>query len=206
MPKRLSPSMRARGRGTEGVVHVPGGITPSAIASWQTPGARAGPVGAGQRRAPPRRSSRAIVWWSRWRPWPTTTVSGESCADAEILQAYQDHNTTGEPGFRWIKNLAAIAPVWLEKPARIAALAMLTVLGLLVYSLIQRQGRLSLRTHDQQRPGNKGLTATPTAAVVFAFFAQVALIQFRLGEQEGEQIYGVQPHHLLIGGQIEMIE
>ena len=52
--------------------------------------------------------------------------------------------------------------------------------------------------HDQQLPGNKGLTATPTAAVVLALFAQVALIQFRLGEQEGEQIYGVQPHHLLI--------
>jgi len=127
-----------------------------------------------------------------------TTVSGESGADAEILQAYQDQNTTVEPGFRWIKNPAAIAPVWLEKPERIAALAMLTVLGLLVYSIIQRQVRLYLRTHDQQLPGNKGLTATPTAAVVLALFAQVALIQFWLGEQEGEQSYGVQPHHLLI--------
>ena len=127
-----------------------------------------------------------------------TTVSGESGADAEILQAYQDQNTTVEPGFRWIKNPAAIAPVWREKPERIAALAMLTVLGLLVYSIIQRQVRLYLRTHDQQLPGNKGLTATPTAAVVFALFAQVALIQFWLGEQEGEQSYGVQPHHLLI--------
>jgi transposase len=61
-----------------------------------------------------------------------TTVRAEVCTDAEILQAYQDQNTTGEPGFRWIKNPAAIAPVWLEKPERIAALAMLTVIGLLV--------------------------------------------------------------------------
>ncbi len=90
-----------------------------------------------------------------------TTVRAEACADAEILQAYQDQNTTVEPGFRWIKNPAAIAPVWLEKPERIAALAMLTVLGLLVYSVIQRQVRLYLRTHDQQLPGNKGLTANP---------------------------------------------
>ena len=97
-----------------------------------------------------------------------------------------------------IKNPAAIAPVRLEKPERIAALAMLTVVGLLVYSLIQRQVRLYLRTHDQQLPGNKGLTATPTAAVVFALFAQVALVQFRLDEQKGEQLHGVQPHHLLI--------
>jgi transposase len=32
--------------------------------------------------------------------------------------------------------------VWLEKPERIAALAMLTVVGLLVYAVIQRQVRL----------------------------------------------------------------
>src|SRR5262249_32269291 len=47
-----------------------------------------------------------------------TTVSGESGAHAEILQAYQDQTPTVEPGFRGIKNPAAIAPVWLEKPER----------------------------------------------------------------------------------------
>jgi len=59
-----------------------------------------------------------------------TTVPPEVCADTEMLQAYQEQNTTVEPGFRWIKNPAAISPVWLEKPERIAALAMLTVVGL----------------------------------------------------------------------------
>jgi transposase len=127
-----------------------------------------------------------------------TTVSAEVCTDAEILQAYQEQHTTVEPGFRWIKNPAAISPVWLEKPERIAALAMLTVVGLLVYSIIQRQVRLSLRTHDQQVPGNKGMTVTPTAAVVLALFAHVALIQLGVDDQQVEQMYGVQPHHLLI--------
>ncbi len=126
-----------------------------------------------------------------------TTVPPEAGTDTEILQAYQDQTTTVEPGFRWIKNPAAIAPVWLEKPERIAALAMLTVVGLLVYSIIQRQVRLHLRMHDQQIPGNKGLTAIPTAAVVLSLFVQVALVQFQIGDQEGEQVYGVQPYHLL---------
>jgi transposase len=126
-----------------------------------------------------------------------TTVPPEEGTDTEILQAYQDQNTTVEPGFRWIKNPAAIAPVWLEKPERIAALAMLTVVGLLVYSIIQRQVRLYLLTHDQQVPGNKGATATPTAAVVLSLFAHVALVQFQIADQEGEQVHGVQPHHLL---------
>jgi transposase len=127
-----------------------------------------------------------------------TTVPPAAGTDTEILQAYHDQNTTVEPGFRWIKNPAAIAPVWLEKPERIAALAMLTVIGLLVYSIIQRQVRLYLLTHDQQVPGNKGATATPTAAVVLALFAQVALVQLWIGDQEIEQFYGVQPHHLLV--------
>jgi hypothetical protein len=78
---------------------------------------------------------------------------------------------------RWSKHPAAISPVWWEKPARIAALAMRLVLGVLVSSLIQRQVRLSLRTPDQQLPGHKGLTATPTAAVVWALFTQGALGQ-----------------------------
>jgi hypothetical protein len=127
-----------------------------------------------------------------------TTVSPEGSTDAELLQAYQEQHTSVEPGFRWIKNPAAIAPVWLEKPERIAALAMLTVVGLLVYSIIQRQVRLYLQTHDQQVPGNKGTTATPTAAVVFALFAQTALVQLWIDEQEVMQFSGVQPHHLLV--------
>jgi transposase len=127
-----------------------------------------------------------------------TTVSAEACPDVEVLQAYQEQHTTVEPGFRWIKNPAAISPVWLEKPERIASLAMLTVVGLLVYSIIQRQVRLSLLRHAQQLPGNKGPTAIPTAAVVVALFGQVALVQFWLGDHEIVQVYGIQPHHLLI--------
>jgi transposase len=127
-----------------------------------------------------------------------TTVRAEDGTDAEILQAYQEQHTKVEPGFRWIKHPAAISPVWLEKPERIAALAMLTVVSLLVYSIIQRQVRMYLHTHDQQIPGNKGMTATPTAAIVLALFAHVALIRLGVDDQQVEQIYGVQPHHLLL--------
>jgi len=88
------------------------------------------------------------------------------------------------PAFAGSRNPAAIAPLLLEKPERIAALAMLTVLGLLVYSVIQRQVRLYLRTHDRQLPGNKGLTSIPTAAVVLALVAQVALVQLWIDAQE----------------------
>ena len=127
-----------------------------------------------------------------------TTVRSATGTESEILQAYQAPHTTGEPGFRWSKHSAAISPGWLEKPARSAAWAMLTVVGLLVYRMIQRPVRLSLHTHDQQVLGNKGTTATPTAALGLALFAQVALGQFWVGAQEMAHVYGLQPHHLLI--------
>ena len=127
-----------------------------------------------------------------------TTLQPEECTDAETLQAYQEQHVTVEPGFRWIKTPAAISPVWLEKPARMAALAMLTVVGLLVYAVIQRQVRLYLHAHDRHVPGKKGPTATPTTAVVFALFPPVMLVQFVMDKATNLQVYGVQDHHLLI--------
>jgi transposase len=145
-------------------------------------------------------SPEAVVLPEEAQGWTVlaTTLRSEVCTDVEILQAYQEQHITVEPGFRWIKNPAAISPVWLEKPERIAALAMLTVVGLLVYAVIQRQVRLYLRDHHQQIPGNKGPTATPTAAVVFALFTPVMLVQLVVENTISLQGHGVQDYHLII--------
>jgi transposase len=127
-----------------------------------------------------------------------TTVSEQTCGDAEIVRAYREQTTTVEPGFRWIKNPAAISPVWLEKPQRIAALAMLTVVGLLVYGVIQRQVRQYLHQHQESIPGNKGETEIPTATVVLESFATVSLVHLELDGVEVCQVHGWQPHHRLI--------
>ena len=127
-----------------------------------------------------------------------TTIEGKKGSDAEIVRAYREQTTTVEPGFRWIKNPAAISPVWLEKPERIAALAMLTVVGLLVYGLIQRQVRQFLQQHQQTIPGNKGETAMPTAAVVLSSFAQVMVVQVDLDGVDVRQVHGWQDHHRLV--------
>jgi len=72
-----------------------------------------------------------------------TTLPPEGCTDTELLQAYQAQHSPVAPGFRWSKPPAAISPVWLETPARIAAVAMLTVVGLLVSAVLQRPRRAS---------------------------------------------------------------
>jgi transposase len=127
-----------------------------------------------------------------------TTVSEHTGTDAEIIRAYRDQTTTVEPGFCWIKNPAAISPVWLEKHERIAALAMRTVVGLLVYGVIQRRVRQYLHQQHESIPGNKGETATPTATVVFESFASVTLVDLDLDGTIVSEVHGWQAHHRLI--------
>jgi len=133
-----------------------------------------------------------------------TTIEETTCGDAEMVQAYRDQTTTVERGFRWIKNPAAISPVWLEKRQRIAALAMLTVVGLLVYGLIQRQVRQYLREHQASIPGNKGETDVPTATVVFESFASVTRIELSVEGMTISEIHGWQAHHELICQALEL--
>src|SRR5918999_2394294 len=133
-----------------------------------------------------------------------TTLDERSCGDVEIVQAYRDQTATVERGFRWIKNPAAISPVWLEKPKRIAALAMLTVVGLLVYGLIQRQVRQYLVQHEASIPGNKGLTGIPTATVIFESFATVMRVELTLEDMTSCQIQGWQAHHERICQALEL--
>ena len=71
-----------------------------------------------------------------------TTMPPAGWTDTAILQAYQEQQITGARGFRGIKNPAALSPVWLETPERIAAWARRTVVGFLVYAVLQRQVRL----------------------------------------------------------------
>jgi hypothetical protein len=75
---------------------------------------------------------------------------------------------------------------------------MLTVVGLLVYTVIQRQVRLYLRDHDRQSPGNKGPTATPTAAVVFALFTSVMLVHCVIDTAPILQVHGIQDYHRIV--------
>lgn len=133
-----------------------------------------------------------------------TTVSTEQCADIQVMAAYLEQGATVEPGLRWIKNPAAITKVWLEKPERIGALAMLTVVGLLVYTLLQRQVRLYLKSCGQLLPGNKGPTAMPTGAVILSLFAQVMMVQLEVDHTLGLQVYGLQQHHLMVCDALEI--
>jgi len=101
--------------------------------------------------------------------WPPP-VSAEVGTDAEVLQVYQDQNTIVEPGLRWIKSPRGDQPRVAGETRTDRSVSNADGLGLLVYSIIQRPVRLYLCTHEQQLPGNKGASATPTAVVVWTLF------------------------------------
>jgi hypothetical protein len=74
---------------------------------------------------------------------------------------------------------------------------MLTIVSVLVYTFTPRQVLLYRHRHDQQVPGNKGITAMPTAVVVRAVFSAVAVVRLYLETHEVSRTYGVHSHHLL---------
>jgi hypothetical protein len=131
-----------------------------------------------------------------WLVW-ATTGSEHTGDEAEIVRADRDQTSTVEPGGRWRKHPAAISPVWLEKRERLAALAMLTGVGLLSYRLIHRHVRQDLQ-QQQAMPGNKGDTARPTAAVVLEAFPCVTQVQVDVDGVSICRVYGWQAHHQLV--------
>jgi hypothetical protein len=72
---------------------------------------------------------------------------------------------------------------------------MLTVVGLLVYGVIQRQVRQYLQEHEATIPGNKGETDNPTATVVFESFATLSRVELIIDGVSVDQFHGWQAHH-----------
>ena len=131
-----------------------------------------------------------------------TTVAAARWTDTARLQADPAPHRTGEPGCRWSQQPAASSPVWRQKPARRAACALRTVGGWLVEAGLQRPVRRDRREPHPPVPGNQGLTAAPTAAVVCTLLAPVLRVPFGMDEPCSSQVHGVQLSQLLIGNAV----
>jgi transposase len=94
-----------------------------------------------------------------------------------ILQEYKEQQSC-ERGFRFLKDpLFFASRVFIQKAQRVAALAMIMGLCLLVYSLGQRQVRQALDQLNETIPNQKGQpTAKPTLRWVLQCFQSVHLV------------------------------
>ncbi len=72
---------------------------------------------------------------------------------------------------------------------------MLTVVGLLVDGLIQRQVRQYLLESEATIPGNKGETKMPTATVVFESFTMLTRVDLNVDGMMVYEFHGWQAHH-----------
>jgi transposase len=92
-------------------------------------------------------------------------------SDEDLLREYKAQQST-ERGFRFLKDpLFFTSSVFLKSPQRVAALAMVMGLCLLVYSLGQRKLRQTLSQSKQSLKNQlKQPTQTPTLRWIFQGF------------------------------------
>lgn len=107
----------------------------------------------------------------------TNVLDSEQLSNCELLIEYKAQQST-ERGFRFLKDpLFFTSSVFLKSPKRIAALALVMGLSLLVYSLGQRALRQALATARQTIPNQLGQpTASPTLRWIFQCFMSVHLV------------------------------
>ena len=114
----------------------------------------------------------------------TNVVDEEELSAEEVLEAYLEQGVV-ERGFKFLKDPMFFADsVFLKSPKRVAALAMVMGLCLLVYGLGQRMLRRSLLEREDHIPDQKGKpTQRPTLRWVFQLFQAVHLVWMGAGRQ-----------------------
>lgn len=106
-------------------------------------------------------------------------ASNDITIDPEVCLEYYKEQNTVERGFRFIKgNSFHASEVYLENSDRIAALSMVMVLCLLVYSFTEWVIRETLRSEKKQIRDQKGKpTKKPSAKWMFFMFRRVRQIK-----------------------------
>jgi transposase len=114
----------------------------------------------------------------------TNVVDEEELCAEEVLEAYLEQGVV-ERGFKFLKDPMFFADsVFLNSPRRVAALAMVMGLCLLVYGLGQRMLRRSLDEREEHIPDQKGKpTQRPTLRWVFQLFQAVHLVWMGAAQQ-----------------------
>lgn len=107
----------------------------------------------------------------------TNILDKEEITKEQILEEYKEQQSN-ERGFRFLKDpLFFTSSVFVKKPERVEAIAMIMGLSLLVYNLAQRKLRQELESADASiRNQVKKLTNKPTMRWVFQMFQAVHLV------------------------------
>ncbi|MEM7657274.1 MAG: IS1634 family transposase [Bacteroidota bacterium] len=119
----------------------------------------------------------------------TNELDQEALPAAEILPHYKDQNQV-EKGFRFLKSPMCMAEsVFLKKPKRIVALAMVMCLALMVYAMAERKLREALKQANQTVPNQKGKAyQKPTMRWIFQCFEGIEILSIHQNDQNPQLI------------------
>jgi transposase len=102
-----------------------------------------------------------------------TATPGWTITDVDMIHRYkgQYHN---EHGFSWLKSGAALNPIFLKTPHRIASLGFIYCIGLMIWALIQRTVRANLNDTKRTLPYHRGRKGTNISTrFIFELFQNV---------------------------------
>jgi len=114
----------------------------------------------------------------------TNILDKNEITNQQILEEYKDQQSN-ERGFRFLKDpLFFSSSVFVKKPERVEAIAMIMGICLLVYNLAQRKLRQELESANTSiRNQVKKLTNKPTMRWVFQMFQAVHLVNLNGADQ-----------------------
>jgi transposase len=115
----------------------------------------------------------------------TDHLDREAWPDERVLAEYRHQWVLeGHTGFRWLKNIATVAPVFLHTPRRIAALGVVLMLALMVRNYIQFELRRRLAETGDTVPNRLDKpTQKPTTETALMSFATIQVVHITAGGQ-----------------------
>jgi len=118
----------------------------------------------------------------------------------ELLRAYQDQHSV-ERNFGFLKDPVIVNALFLKSPRRIEALGLILVLALMVWRLMERTMRISLKETTSTVVGwDKRQTSRPTSFMMTTKFASVIVIRTAERRFLAEPLDPVQERYLEILG------
>lgn len=134
---------------------------------------------------------------------PEEAVGGLS--SKELLRAYQDQHSV-EQNFGFLKDPVIVNALFLKSPRRIEALGLILVLTLMVWRLMERTMRVSLKESNSKVVGwNNRQTSRPTSFMMTTKFVSVIVIRTPGHRFLAEPLDPIQERYLQILGLSEAV-
>ena len=134
---------------------------------------------------------------------PEEAVGGLS--SKELLRAYQDQHSV-EQNFGFLKDPVFVNALFLKTPRRIEALGLVLVLALMVWRLMERTMRISLKQDESKVIGwNNRKTSRPTSFMTTTKFPSVIVIRTAERRFLAEPLDPIQARYLQILGLSEAV-